>query len=77
MELIEKLVRGEKVSKSEIASELYEICEREHSGCSDACPVYRLNHSEVPNKENTQWGCDTFKDGTAMYKFIKKSKPQE
>jgi len=80
MEFIEQLVRGKKISKSEIANELYEICDREHSGCSDACPVYRLNGSKAPGEDKPfeeNRGCDTFKNGTAMYNFIKKSKPQE
>ncbi|MDP2692700.1 MAG: hypothetical protein Q8O88_03630 [bacterium] len=79
MELIEKLIRGQKVSKSEIASELYEICERVHSSCGSQCPVFKLNGGEVPNTQPFEQnrGCDCFKNGKAMYDFIKKSKPQD
>lgn len=80
MDFLEKLVRGKKVTKSDIASELYEICDREHSSCSNACPVYRLNGGECPGSDKPfeeNRGCDCFKDGKAMYDFIKKSKPQD
>ena len=74
MELIEKLVLGIEPSKGEIQHELYEICDRVHSGCNGECPVYRLNGSSTvnPNKpfaENR--GCDCFKSGREMYIFIK------
>lgn len=80
MELIEKLVYGERVSKTEIASELYEICEREHSSCNDSCPVFRLNGSKCPGSDKPfeeNRGCDCFKNGKAMYNFVKKHKPQD
>ena len=74
MELIEKLVIGLQVSRGEIEYELFEICDREHSGCNNECPVYRLNGSAVVNghkpfAENR--GCDCFKSGSRMYIFIK------
>lgn len=43
--LIVKLALGHPVSDKEIANELYEICEREHSGCNNDCPVYAFNTS--------------------------------
>ena len=53
---------------------LYDICDREHSSCNDACPVYHKNgHSPVnphkPFKENRE--CDCFKDSGAMLKFMR------
>jgi len=78
MELIESLVRGKKVEKSEITNALYEICDSVHSSCDNQCPVYRLNGSKAPGEDKPfeeNRGCDCFKNGTAMYNFIKKSKP--
>lgn len=75
MELIEALVRGKKVDKSEITNALYEICDSVHASCHDGCPVYRLNGSKSPTDPSDLDGCSCFKNGTAMYDFIKKSKP--
>jgi len=78
MELIEKLVRDEEISRKDIENELYEICDRTHSCCDESCPVYRLNGSECPGSDkpfDENRGCDTFKSGKAMYDFIKNSKP--
>lgn len=78
MDLIEQLVRDGKVSKKEIQNELYEICDRVHSSCTEECPVYRLNGGAAPGQNKPfeiNRGCDTFKNGKAMYDFIKKSKP--
>jgi len=75
MELIEKLVMGLEVTKDEIEYELLQICDREHSSCNSECPVYRLNGSAVVNGHKlftVNRGCDCFKDGREMYKFIKK-----
>lgn len=77
-DLMIKLVKGKKPTKQEIANELYEICDREHSCCNDGCPVYRLNDSEILNDQQKPFeenaGCDAFKNGSAMYDFIKKVK---
>ena len=73
-DLIEKLVVNEKVSKEDIYNELYEICEDVHSGCYSKCPVFRLNDSKAPGSDkpfDENRGCDCFKNGKAMYEFIK------
>ena len=61
------------VSDENLKSELYEICEREHSSCNSDCPVYRLNGNSVPNtmpfEQNR--GCDCYKNGSEMLKFIR------
>jgi len=68
-----KLGKGEKISDSDIANELYEICDREHAGCNNACPVFRLNGSEVVKpKKGYPYGCACFKSGSEMLKFIRK-----
>lgn len=73
-ELIEKLALGEKITDKEIADGLYDICDSVHSRCSNDCPVYRLNGGSAPDTANdfkVNRGCDCFKDGTAMLKFIR------
>lgn len=72
-DLIIKLALGEKISDKEIENELYEICDRVHSSCDEGCPVYRLNNSKAPGSDkpfSKNRGCDTFKNGAAMRKFI-------
>ncbi len=77
-DLIVKLVLGKKPTNKEIENQLYEICDSVHSSCDNGCPVYRLNGSEVPDTAKdfkVNRGCDCFKNGSAMRKFIiKKSK---
>ena len=63
--IIEKLIIGKRVTQKELEEELYEICDREHSHCNEACPVYRLNNGTVG-----VGGCNCFKSGHAMYVFI-------
>lgn len=72
--LIEKLVTDEKVTKDDIYDALNEICESVHSSCDTSCPVNRLNGGEAPDTAgdfNINRGCDCFKNGEKMYKFIK------
>lgn len=73
-DLILKLALGQEVTDMDIANELYEVCEREHSQCNSDCPVYRLNGGKAPDTakdfmENR--GCDCFKNGISMLKFIR------
>ncbi len=57
--------------KKEIQTELYEICDRVHSSCYNDCPVYDINGGPLdPTGED---GCTCFKDGKAMYDFIRRS----
>ena len=72
--LLEKIVKNERFNNVDIANALLEICEKEHSSCSYECPVYEKNegHSlgdEKPFEENR--GCDYFKNGFAMLKFLR------
>ena len=86
-ELIEKIIKGRPVhshaqeqdmlyliSDDDLVKELFEICDTEHSSCTDNCPVYKANGSKVP------WGpdmdgegetCTCFKSGKAMLDFLK------
>jgi hypothetical protein len=64
--LIVKLVKGEKISQTDLENELHEICDREHSSCNDDCPVYIL-FRKIPNGIR----CPYFKNGHAMLEAIK------
>ncbi len=69
-EILMKLIQGQNVTDQEIQTELLEICERVHSSCDSECPVYAVNGSKIPWDKNLQ-NCICFKDGKAMYDFIK------
>lgn len=73
-ELLAKAIAKEEIKDGDIEYALFEICEREHSSCNDECPVYEKNRgcflaSGRPFKENR--GCDCFKNGPAMLKFLR------
>jgi hypothetical protein len=70
------LIKGEPISQELIESACYDMCEHEHSSCNSACLVYALNgnasvNAHRPFKENR--GCDCFKNGKAIFNFIKNS----
>ncbi len=74
MDLILKLLKGEKIADTDLEQELYEICDRVHSSCDYECPVYRLNDNKVPDTANDfkiNRGCDCFKSGKNMLAFIR------
>ena len=70
-----KVIKGEKpINDDDLAEALYEVCDAEHSGCNDECPVFEKNgHKAVgadkPFTENR--GCDCFKNGKAMLAFLR------
>lgn len=70
LSLIKKLVTGRPFKRKEIENLLYEICDDEHSSCSNNCPVYALNKGPV-NPSGSSQGCDCFKNGKKAYDFIK------
>ena len=75
-ELLKKLVVGgdEPIyTRKDVEQTLYEMCDNTHSGCDSDCLVYELNGNKVPecSKEVHWGGCETFKDGPAMFKFIR------
>jgi hypothetical protein len=54
---------------------LYDVCDSEHAHCNDDCPVYKLNGSQVLDTVHDfdkNRGCDCFKNGAAMLKFVEK-----
>lgn len=66
MDLVVKAATGQKITNKDIEQELYEICDREHSSCSDNCPVYALQNEAERNADE----CPHHKDGKSMRKFI-------
>lgn len=72
-----KLIKGEPISDNEIGEELYDICDRVHSGCNSDCPVFRLNGNKVLREELSYTkhdaGCDCFKNGREMLRFIRRT----
>ena len=56
-----------KVYDEDIAAELVEICNREHSRCNEACPVYNLQ----TRIEQGALECPAFKNGTKMLQIIR------
>jgi hypothetical protein len=75
--LLEKLVFGKKVSKQDIYDELYNMCDSYHANCDCNCLVYEANNEE-PVKNGTpdaeEYGCACFKNGKAMYEFLREKK---
>jgi hypothetical protein len=72
--ILEKLIKGEKIQQHDITEALHDICDDEHSSCNNNCPVFAANGSSVPDTVNDfdkNRGCDCFKDGKAMFKFLK------
>lgn len=72
--LLIKIAQGEKITDDMIAEELYYVCNSVHSSCNSDCPVYSLNGNTIPDTANdfeVNRGCDCFKDGPAMLKFIR------
>lgn len=72
--LLLKSIAGLPITDADIAEGLYDICESEHSSCNPECPVYAKNGNKPVNghrpfKENR--GCDCFKDGAAMLRFLR------
>jgi len=67
---IESLINGQLPSKQDINNFFYEICDREHASCNPECPVYAINN-KVPNDSKSRSGCDCFKNGEAMIKFLR------
>lgn len=67
--------RTGKISDESLSNELYEICNSEHSHCNSYCPVYALNGNSAPStlEFEVNRGCDCFKHGSEMLKFIRKN----
>jgi len=77
MDILLKLIKGEKITDVDLTVELYEICDRVHANCDDECPVYLLNGHSPPGSDklfHENRGCDCFKNGPKMLRFIKENK---
>lgn len=68
-----KLVNGKNVTREDIESALYEICDDVHGSCGPECPIFDLNGGNRPGNEKPfteNRGCDCFRNGQAMFDFI-------
>lgn len=72
--LLRKAIEGKPVTQDDIEDELYEVCSSVHSSCNEECPVYAANGNRIPNKQRSMAGCDCFKNGAAMLRFLRESK---
>jgi len=61
------------ITEDKVINTLYDICDREHACCNNSCPVYNVNNG-IPNNNNSRYGCDCFKSGSSMLKFLKENK---
>ena len=69
-----KVIEGKMPKPRDVYDDLYEICCEVHATCYNACPVFKINGSKVPcSNDEIKFasGCDCFKNGKAMYNFIK------
>lgn len=69
-DLIIALILRKEISDKDIENVLVEICDKQHSYCSDKCPVFALNVGKLH-------GCDCFRNGKAMLEFIREHSKKE
>lgn len=68
IEAIQSITDKEEINT--LNSELTAVCcEEEDKGCSN-CPVFIVNNNESPPYLGKYYGCDCFKNGDKMRKFI-------
>lgn len=76
--LIEKIIWKEIITDEDIMSGLVDICEKEHSlGCSNECPVYKINDGIPYIRTSRDIKCRCFKNGDKMLDFIRRSVDNE
>lgn len=77
--LLKKTLLGQKITDADLAEELHDICELEHSSCNIDCPVFKANGGAVV-KDRTAWykqyGCACFKNGSKMLEFLRKKQKE-
>lgn len=66
--LLTKLIKAEVITDSDLAEELYDICDSVHAGCSEDCPIYEL----ILTDKQKNVDCPFFKDGKKMLNALKK-----
>jgi hypothetical protein len=74
--LLEKLVKSEPVTDNDLANELHDVCDEEHSSCSNYCPVFKANGGKAPKDRShlsKHCGCACFKNGGKMLAFLRKA----
>ena len=68
-DILMKLINGKNITDDDIANELYEICDRIHSTCSDECPIYKYAYN--------QSGCSCHKNGHKMLRILRGTPDRE
>jgi hypothetical protein len=71
-EMLIDMVHGRKPTRTSIESLLVRICDDTHAECDSHCPVFEINGGDAPNEKGSEAECDCFKNGKAMYDFIKR-----
>ena len=66
--LIKKLINGEEITDEDLQDELDAICEREHSGCNNECPVYECILTDAVKEESS---CPFRSDGKKMLEALR------
>jgi len=72
--ILEKLIdyRSTEITDEDIENELYELCDKFHSDCTDTdCPIIEKNNGEVPWDKTWEGNCICFKDGKKMLEFLR------
>jgi len=57
------------IYRKDIEDELYEVCETEHAGCNDMCPVYAKRRQEK-GFDMHNFTCPYFRNGKAMLNYL-------
>lgn len=73
--VMDEIPIGTPVTVNEQKRIAYEVCDEVHSHCDENCPVYATNNNSAPDETNSGYGCDCFKDGTAMIEFVRSRMP--
>lgn len=73
IDILKKLIKGKRVTETDIRTELEMICLSVHSQCDSECPVYEKNGDKFPWNKNRN-SCHCFRDGRKMLAFIRGSK---
>ncbi len=73
-DVIIQLALNPEIKDKALTELLYEICDNVHAHCGNECPVYFLNGNKAPDTAQDfkiNRGCDCFKSGSEMLKFIR------
>jgi len=73
--LLRKIICKKPFDDRDIADALFQICDDTHDSCNCNCPVYELNNGCVKTDKpfESNQGCDCFKNGRNMLKFLREN----